>query len=97
MDVHGKARGRISWAYWFKRVLYYQVALIYVLTRLIVNISQVSIFFISFLYAFNILKDERLNMFHKLDILFEEDTFRNINKRKLKLHECIEFLTNYQR
>lgn len=40
MDVHGKARGRISWAYWFKRVLYYQVALIYVLTRLIVNISQ---------------------------------------------------------
>lgn len=40
MDVHGKARGRISWAYWFKRVLYYQVALIYVLTRLIVNVSQ---------------------------------------------------------
>ncbi|PNY11931.1 major facilitator superfamily domain-containing protein 12-like [Trifolium pratense] len=40
MDVHGRARGRISWAYWFKRVLYYQVALIYLLTRLIVNVSQ---------------------------------------------------------
>lgn len=40
MDVHGKARGRISWTYWFKRVLYYQVALIYLLTRLIINVSQ---------------------------------------------------------
>jgi hypothetical protein len=49
MDVHGKARGRISWAYWFKRVLYYQVALIYLLTRLIINVSQVSIFLPFFL------------------------------------------------
>ncbi|XP_004488576.1 uncharacterized protein [Cicer arietinum] len=40
LDIHGKARARISWAYWFKSVLYYQVALIYVLTRLILNISQ---------------------------------------------------------
>ncbi|KAL4035774.1 hypothetical protein IC575_004481 [Cucumis melo] len=37
-----KSGTRISWSYWFKKVLYYQVALAYVLTRLIVNVSQVS-------------------------------------------------------
>ncbi|CAN6175968.1 unnamed protein product [Urochloa humidicola] len=31
---------RISWAYWFKKVLYYQVALVYTLTRLVTNVSQ---------------------------------------------------------
>ncbi|KAL2616766.1 hypothetical protein AAZV13_08G147100 [Glycine max] len=30
----------ISWDYWFKRILYYQVALVYVLTRLVLNVSQ---------------------------------------------------------
>lgn len=40
VGVHGKARARISWVYWFKRVLYYQVALVYLLTRLIQNVSQ---------------------------------------------------------
>ncbi|XP_057457240.1 uncharacterized protein LOC130748112 [Lotus japonicus] len=40
VSVHGKPHARISWVYWFKRVLYYQVALVYVLTRLILNISQ---------------------------------------------------------
>lgn len=31
---------RIEWAYWFHKVLYYQVALVYVLTRVVTNISQ---------------------------------------------------------
>ncbi|OEL22746.1 Major facilitator superfamily domain-containing protein 12, partial [Dichanthelium oligosanthes] len=35
-----KKLSRISWAYWFKRVLYYQVALVYTLTRLVTNVSQ---------------------------------------------------------
>ncbi|PSS24508.1 Major facilitator superfamily domain-containing protein [Actinidia chinensis var. chinensis] len=38
--VEGKSCARISWAYWFKKVLYFQVALIYVLTRLVTNVSQ---------------------------------------------------------
>uniref|UniRef100_A0A0A0K652 Major facilitator superfamily (MFS) profile domain-containing protein n=2 Tax=Cucumis sativus TaxID=3659 RepID=A0A0A0K652_CUCSA len=38
--VQGNRGSRISWSYWFKKVLYYQVALAYVLTRLIVNVSQ---------------------------------------------------------
>ncbi|KAG5538965.1 hypothetical protein RHGRI_019496 [Rhododendron griersonianum] len=38
--VQGKRFARISWAYWFKKVLYYQVALVYVLTRLVTNVSQ---------------------------------------------------------
>lgn len=37
-----KSLSRISWAYWFKKVLYYQVALVYTLTRLVTNVSQVS-------------------------------------------------------
>ncbi|XP_022726428.1 major facilitator superfamily domain-containing protein 12-like isoform X2 [Durio zibethinus] len=31
---------RISWTYWFLKILYYQVALVYVLTRLVLNVSQ---------------------------------------------------------
>ncbi|KAA8520306.1 hypothetical protein F0562_014562 [Nyssa sinensis] len=38
--IHGKSYARISWACWFKKVLYYQVALVYVLTRLVTNVSQ---------------------------------------------------------
>lgn len=38
--VRGESFARISWAYWFKKVLYYQVALVYVLTRLVTNVSQ---------------------------------------------------------
>lgn len=38
--VQGKSCSRISWSYWFKKVLYYQVALVYVLTRLVTNVSQ---------------------------------------------------------
>ncbi|KAL5160004.1 Major facilitator superfamily domain-containing protein 12 [Glycine soja] len=40
LGVHGMVHARISWDYWFKRILYYQVALVYVLTRLVLNISQ---------------------------------------------------------
>lgn len=41
-----KTHQRISWDYWFKKVLYYQVALVYMLTRLVTNVSQVSTLFI---------------------------------------------------
>ncbi|KAF7824466.1 major facilitator superfamily domain-containing protein 12-like isoform X1 [Senna tora] len=40
VGIQGKVHARISWVYWFKRVLYYQVALVYVLTRLVLNVSQ---------------------------------------------------------
>ncbi|KAH9621315.1 hypothetical protein KSS87_016419 [Heliosperma pusillum] len=36
----GKVCVRIEWAYWFRKVLYYQVALVYLLTRLVTNVSQ---------------------------------------------------------
>ncbi|KAI3966248.1 hypothetical protein MKW92_034145 [Papaver armeniacum] len=36
----GKIHQRIPWDYWFKKVLYYQVALVYMLTRLVTNVSQ---------------------------------------------------------
>ncbi|XAR63378.1 hypothetical protein NMG60_11023291 [Bertholletia excelsa] len=39
-EVEGRSDVRVSWAYWFKKVLYYQVAVVYVLTRLITNVSQ---------------------------------------------------------
>lgn len=39
------------------------------------------------------MKEERLNMFHMLDIVYEEDNFRNIINRKPKLDVCIEFST----
>lgn len=35
-----KQQKRISWLYWFKKTLYYQVALVYMLTRLVTNVSQ---------------------------------------------------------
>uniref|UniRef100_A0A5B6Z5Y8 Putative major facilitator superfamily domain-containing protein 12 n=1 Tax=Davidia involucrata TaxID=16924 RepID=A0A5B6Z5Y8_DAVIN len=38
--IHGKSYARISWAYWFEKVLYYQVALVYMLTRQVTNVSQ---------------------------------------------------------
>ncbi|XP_044489488.1 major facilitator superfamily domain-containing protein 12-like isoform X2 [Mangifera indica] len=40
LDVQGNRHTRISWVYWFKKTLYYQVALVYVLTRLVINVSQ---------------------------------------------------------
>lgn len=79
MGVHGKVHARISWNYWFKRILYYQVALVYVLTRLVLNVSQVSTPCLSFCM---------------LDMVHEEDTdmtqgLRNIIRKKLTLHACI--------
>ncbi|KAL2895426.1 Major facilitator superfamily domain-containing protein 12 [Bienertia sinuspersici] len=38
--VPGKVYARIEWTYWFHKVLYYQVALVYVLARLVTNVSQ---------------------------------------------------------
>lgn len=35
-----KGQKGISWFYWFKKILYYQVALVYMLARLITNVSQ---------------------------------------------------------
>ncbi|XP_047963409.1 major facilitator superfamily domain-containing protein 12-like [Salvia hispanica] len=35
-----KGYARISWTYWFRKLLYHQVALVYVLTRLVTNVSQ---------------------------------------------------------
>ncbi|KAK2634759.1 hypothetical protein Ddye_029551 [Dipteronia dyeriana] len=40
ISLRGNSRARISWIYWFKKVLYYQVALVYMLTRLVLNVSQ---------------------------------------------------------
>ncbi|XP_009365055.2 major facilitator superfamily domain-containing protein 12 [Pyrus x bretschneideri] len=40
VSAQGNSSSRISWTYWFKKVLYYQVAIVYVLTRLVVNVSQ---------------------------------------------------------
>ncbi|PKU86643.1 major facilitator superfamily domain-containing protein 12 [Dendrobium catenatum] len=37
---HSESFSKISWNYWFKKALYYQVAIVYVLTRLITNVSQ---------------------------------------------------------
>lgn len=39
-DIQVEGNARIQWAHWFKKTLYYQVALIYVLTRLVTNVSQ---------------------------------------------------------
>ncbi|GFQ07767.1 major facilitator superfamily domain-containing protein 12 [Phtheirospermum japonicum] len=39
-EAREKGHARISWNYWFNKLLYYQVALVYVLTRLVTNVSQ---------------------------------------------------------
>ncbi|XP_009408462.2 uncharacterized protein LOC103990896 [Musa acuminata AAA Group] len=39
-EIQCKKISRISWAHWFKKILYYQVALVYTLTRLVTNVSQ---------------------------------------------------------
>uniref|UniRef100_A0A6M2EJL5 Major facilitator superfamily associated domain-containing protein n=1 Tax=Populus davidiana TaxID=266767 RepID=A0A6M2EJL5_9ROSI len=51
--VHGTSYARISWAYWFKKVLYYQVGLVYMLTRLAQNVSQAYL-------AFYVIEDMRM-------------------------------------
>ncbi|GKV20809.1 hypothetical protein SLEP1_g30873 [Rubroshorea leprosula] len=53
IGVQGDCHARISWAYWFQKVLYYQVALVYVLTRLVLNVSQAYL-------AFYVINDLRM-------------------------------------
>ncbi|XP_006649460.1 major facilitator superfamily domain-containing protein 12-like [Oryza brachyantha] len=53
-----KKSSRISWGYWFKKTLYYQVALLYMLARLITNVSQS-------LIAFYVTRDLRMNEYSK--------------------------------
>ncbi|XP_042954350.1 major facilitator superfamily domain-containing protein 12-like isoform X3 [Carya illinoinensis] len=53
VGVQGNSHVRIAWAYWFKRALYYEVALVYVLTRLVTNISQAYL-------AFYVINDLRM-------------------------------------
>ncbi|KAL9424503.1 hypothetical protein AB3S75_036387 [Citrus x aurantiifolia] len=53
MGLRGNSHARISWAYWFKKILYYQVALVYMLTRLVVNVSQAYL-------AFYVINDLRM-------------------------------------
>nr|GMC84585.1 major facilitator superfamily domain-containing protein 12-like isoform X1 [Ipomoea batatas] len=40
-DGHEKNGSNTPWTYWLKKVLYYQVASIYVFTRVVTNVSQV--------------------------------------------------------
>ncbi|PHU22986.1 hypothetical protein BC332_08093 [Capsicum chinense] len=40
LETHVRGYVRISWMYWFKKILYHQVALVYVLTKLVTNVSQ---------------------------------------------------------
>nr|XP_019704185.1 major facilitator superfamily domain-containing protein 12 isoform X2 [Elaeis guineensis] len=54
LQVQCKDLSRISWAHWFKKVLYYQVALVYMLTRLVTNVSQA-------LLAFYVIDDLKMN------------------------------------
>lgn len=60
-DIRGHVYQKISWTYWFKKVLYYQVALVYVFTRLITNVSQ------AFL-AFYVINDLRMAQSSKASI-----------------------------
>ncbi|KAF9596360.1 hypothetical protein IFM89_009708 [Coptis chinensis] len=57
-NVPGKVRQRISWAHWFKKVLYYQVAVLYMLTRLVTNVSQA-------LLAFYVINDLQMGQSSK--------------------------------
>ncbi|XP_019101185.1 PREDICTED: major facilitator superfamily domain-containing protein 12-like isoform X2 [Camelina sativa] len=40
IDLRETSRARIPWSYWFRKILYYQVAMVYLLTRLVLNVSQ---------------------------------------------------------
>ncbi|EMS58773.1 hypothetical protein TRIUR3_19915 [Triticum urartu] len=56
-----KKRARIAWSYWFNKTLYYQVALLYMLARLITNVSQS-------LIAFYVTRDLKMNEYSKATI-----------------------------
>eukprot|EP00268_Persea_americana_P017733 TRINITY_DN1858_c1_g1_i1.p1 TRINITY_DN1858_c1_g1~~TRINITY_DN1858_c1_g1_i1.p1 ORF type:complete len:460 (+),score=60.97 TRINITY_DN1858_c1_g1_i1:427-1806(+) len=53
-----KSRRRISWTHWFKKTLYYQVALVYMLMRLVTNVSQT-------LLAFYVINDLQMAQYAK--------------------------------
>ncbi|KAG8099564.1 hypothetical protein GUJ93_ZPchr0013g35842 [Zizania palustris] len=53
-----KSLSRISWTHWFKKVLYYQVALLYMFTRLATNVSQA-------LLAFYVINDLEMHQSSK--------------------------------
>ncbi|CDP07662.1 unnamed protein product [Coffea canephora] len=59
--VHRKGYARIYWTYWFKKILYYQVALVYVLTRLVTNVSQAYL-------AFYVIDDLQMSQFSKASV-----------------------------
>ncbi|TXG49016.1 hypothetical protein EZV62_024891 [Acer yangbiense] len=59
ISLRGNSRARISWIYWFKKVLYYQVALVYMLTRLVLNVSQLAVFSQAYL-AFYVINELRM-------------------------------------
>ena len=78
VGAQGNFHVRIAWAYWFKRVLYYEVAIVYVLTRLIVNVSQVSAF--SCLVVFILTnRKERRNLTLYIITSYEELIFLRIS------------------
>ncbi|XP_072987381.1 uncharacterized protein [Typha latifolia] len=60
-QIQHKNSGRISWAHWFRKVLYYQVALVYTLTRLVTNVSQA-------LLAFYVINDLEMNQTSKASV-----------------------------
>ncbi|KAG9451124.1 hypothetical protein H6P81_011089 [Aristolochia fimbriata] len=56
--IQSKNCQRISWKFWFKKVLYYQVAIVYVLTRIVANVSQA-------LLTFYVINDLRMSQSSK--------------------------------
>ncbi|KAH7570722.1 hypothetical protein JRO89_XS05G0166800 [Xanthoceras sorbifolium] len=59
IGLQGNSYARISWTYWFKKVLYYQVALVYMFTRLVLNVSQLAVVTQAYL-AFYVINDLRM-------------------------------------
>ncbi|XP_073133703.1 uncharacterized protein [Henckelia pumila] len=59
IEAREKGHTRVSWVYWFNKVLYYQVALVYVLTRLVTNISNIYLMAQAFL-AFYVVNDLKM-------------------------------------
>ncbi|PIN10353.1 putative sugar transporter [Handroanthus impetiginosus] len=58
LEAHEIGHVRISWTYWFSKLLYHQVALVYVLTRLVTNVSQA-------LLAFYVINDLQMTQSSK--------------------------------
>ncbi|ERN04444.1 hypothetical protein AMTR_s00133p00099940 [Amborella trichopoda] len=56
-----RSHQRVLWNYWFQKILYYQVALVYVLTRLATNVSQA-------LLAFYVIDDLHMTQSSKASI-----------------------------